>query len=123
MCTTPPLHTAWSGYVLSPRPLNIYHQHPSSTFLFPLPSSLRSASRPPVTISPSGRAPSRCVGREHRVPSFTPLQHKIHVLSLAGDLLGTFAPDKDPGFGVRAVAWHPAALFLAVLGWDDKVSH
>ena len=32
-----------------------------------------------------------------------------------------FAPEKDPGFGVRAVAWHPAGLFLAVLGWDDKV--
>ena len=49
------------------------------------------------------------------------MQHKVYVLSLAGELLGTFAPDKDPGFGVRAVAWHPAGLFLAVLGWDDKV--
>lgn len=47
----------------------------------------------------------------------------VHILSLAGDVLGTFTPERDPGFGVRTVAWHPAGLYLAVLGWDDKVSN
>ncbi|KAL6299160.1 Quino protein amine dehydrogenase [Sparassis latifolia] len=52
-----------------------------------------------------------------------PLEFKLCVLTLAGELLGTFAPagGADPGFGVRAVAWHPAGLFLAVAGYDDKV--
>ena len=49
-------------------------------------------------------------------------QYKLYVLSLAGDLLGTFCPDPDRGFGVRAVTWHPSGAFLAVAGWDDKVS-
>ena len=48
-------------------------------------------------------------------------QYKICVLSLTGDLLATFTPDPDPGFGVRNVAWHPNGLFLLVAGWDDKV--
>lgn len=48
-------------------------------------------------------------------------QYKICVLSLTGDLLATFSPDPDPGFGVRNVAWHPNGLFLLVSGWDDKV--
>ncbi|KZT63453.1 YVTN repeat-like/Quino protein amine dehydrogenase [Daedalea quercina L-15889] len=75
---------------------------------FPLPTGLFSA----LSLSPTG---------SHVAVWEGPLEHKIHVLSLAGEHLGTFAPEKDPGFGVRAVAWHPAGLFLAVLGWDDKV--
>jgi hypothetical protein len=39
-----------------------------------------------------------------------------------GDILGTFSPDPDPGFGIRRVAWHPNGMFLAVGGWDDKAS-
>lgn len=49
------------------------------------------------------------------------IQYKIHILSLAGDLQGTFSPSPDPGFGVRSVAWHPSGMFLAVSGWDDRV--
>lgn len=48
-------------------------------------------------------------------------QYKLCILSLAGDLIATFTPDPDPGFGVRNVAWHPNGLFLLVAGWDDKV--
>jgi hypothetical protein len=43
-------------------------------------------------------------------------------LSLAGDVLGSFKPDPDPGFGIRDVVWHPSDMFLAVSGWDNKVS-
>ncbi|PPQ81698.1 hypothetical protein CVT26_007771 [Gymnopilus dilepis] len=50
-----------------------------------------------------------------------PLEYKLHVLSLAGDLQTTFSPLPDPGFGIRTVAWHPNGMFLAVGGWDDKV--
>ena len=48
-------------------------------------------------------------------------QYKLFVLSLTGDLLGSFAPDPNRGFGVRSVTWHPSGAFLAVAGWDDKV--
>ena len=58
-----------------------------------------------------------------RSRSWHPLiQYKISILSLAGDVQGTFTPSPDPGFGVRSVAWHPSGMFLAVGGWDDKVS-
>ena len=40
---------------------------------------------------------------------------------MTGDLLGTFAAEPDPGFGIRNVAWHPSGMFLAIAGWDDKV--
>lgn len=50
------------------------------------------------------------------------MQYKISILSLAGDVQGTFSPSPDPGFGVRSVAWHPSGMFLAIGGWDDKVS-
>lgn len=43
-------------------------------------------------------------------------------MSLAGDVLGNFKPDPDPGFGIRNVVWHPSDMFLAVSGWDNKVS-
>ncbi|KAG8219715.1 hypothetical protein J3R82DRAFT_683 [Butyriboletus roseoflavus] len=49
------------------------------------------------------------------------LEYKISILSLAGDVQGTFSPSPDPGFGVRSVAWHPSGMFLAIGGWDDKV--
>lgn len=49
------------------------------------------------------------------------LQYKLYIISLNGDLLGSFTPDHDPGFGIRGVAWHPTGMFLAVGGWDDKV--
>ena len=46
----------------------------------------------------------------------------MHILTLNGRVLTSFTPYLDPGFGIRAVAWHPTGLFLAVGGWDDKVS-
>jgi WD40 repeat protein len=49
-------------------------------------------------------------------------QYKLFILSLAGDVLGSFKPDPDPGFGIRNVVWHPSDMFLAVSGWDNKVS-
>jgi hypothetical protein len=49
-------------------------------------------------------------------------QYRLFVLSLAGDVLGNFKPDPDPGFGIRNVIWHPSGMFLAVSGWDNKVS-
>lgn len=48
-------------------------------------------------------------------------QYKLHILTLTGDHLATFAPRPDPGFGIRTVAWHPTGAFIAVGGWDDKV--
>ncbi|KAH9838777.1 YVTN repeat-like/Quino protein amine dehydrogenase [Rhodofomes roseus] len=75
---------------------------------FPLPTALFAA----LSLSPTGNHVAVWEG---------PLEHKIYILSLAGELLGTFTPEKDPTFGVRAVAWHPVGLFLVVLGWDDKV--
>lgn len=49
------------------------------------------------------------------------MEYKLHILSLAGDVQGTFSPKPNPGFGVRNVAWHPTGMFLAVAGWDDKI--
>jgi hypothetical protein len=51
-----------------------------------------------------------------------PQQYKLFILSLAGDVVGSFKPDPDPGFGIRNVVWHPSDMFLAVSGWDNKVS-
>lgn len=48
-------------------------------------------------------------------------QYRLFILSLAGDVLGSFKPDPDPGFGIRNVVWHPSDMFLAVSGWDNKV--
>lgn len=44
------------------------------------------------------------------------------MLSLAGEIQGSFCPDPDSGFGIRRVVWHPSGMFLAIGGWDDKVS-
>lgn len=49
------------------------------------------------------------------------IQFKLHVLTLAGDLLVTFTPEPDPIFGVRSVAWHPNGMFLIAASWDDRV--
>ena len=49
-------------------------------------------------------------------------QYKLYVLSLSGNVITSFSPDPDPGFGIRKVAWHPSGMFLVVGGWDDKVS-
>ncbi|KAI6047767.1 WD repeat-containing protein 8 [Pisolithus marmoratus] len=49
------------------------------------------------------------------------LEYKLHIISLAGDVQGTFTPTPDPGFGIRHVAWHPTGMFIAVGGWDDKI--
>jgi hypothetical protein len=48
-------------------------------------------------------------------------QYRVFILSLTGDVLGSFKPDPDPGFGIRNVVWHPSGMFLAVSGWDNKV--
>lgn len=50
-----------------------------------------------------------------------PLEFKLHVLTLAGDLLVTFTPEPDPIFGVRSVAWHPNGMFLIAASWDDRM--
>ena len=79
----------------------------------------------PVTILRSGRVFWRCVISNHntkgrRLTTLHP-QYKLHILSLAGDVQGTFSPEPDPGFGIRNAAWHPTGMFIAVAGWDDKV--
>ena len=51
----------------------------------------------------------------------TYLQYKLYIVTLAGNVVGTFSPEPDPGFGIRTVSWHPSGLFLAVAGTDDKV--
>ncbi|THH17388.1 hypothetical protein EW146_g3401 [Bondarzewia mesenterica] len=75
---------------------------------YPLPTSSMSS----MSLSPTGN---------HLAVWEGPLEYKLYILSLAGDLLGAFSPDPDPGFGVRNVAWHPSGIFLAVGGWDDKI--
>jgi hypothetical protein len=50
------------------------------------------------------------------------VKYKLSILNLAGTVLRTFVPDPDPGLGIRSVAWHPSGAFLAIGGWDDKVS-
>ncbi|KIK96018.1 hypothetical protein PAXRUDRAFT_32676 [Paxillus rubicundulus Ve08.2h10] len=75
---------------------------------FPLPTANLSS----LALSPTGNYLAIWEGI---------LEYKISILSLAGDIQGTFCPSPDPGFGVRNVAWHPTGMFLAVGGWDDKI--
>lgn len=75
---------------------------------FPLPSSSLAA----VFLSPAGNVLAISEG---------PLEYKLYVVTLAGDLLGTFSPEPDRGLGIRSVAWHPSGNYLAVAGWDDKI--
>lgn len=49
------------------------------------------------------------------------LEYRLYVLSLMGDIQGTFSPNVDPGFGIRNATWHPTGMFIAVGGWDDKI--
>jgi WD40 repeat protein len=48
-------------------------------------------------------------------------QFKLFIMSLSGQLQGTFSPPSETGLGIRAVSWHPLGHYLAVGGWDDKV--
>ncbi|KAJ6604531.1 quinon protein alcohol dehydrogenase-like superfamily [Mycena vulgaris] len=75
---------------------------------FPSPSSSLAS----LALSPTGN---------HLAVWEGPIEYKLYVLSLMGDILGTFCPEPDPGFGIRRVAWHPSGMFLAVGGWDDKI--
>lgn len=50
-----------------------------------------------------------------------PVEYKLYILTLAGNVLHSFTPDPDPGIGIRTVAWHPSGTFLAIAGYDDKV--
>ena len=54
-------------------------------------------------------------------PNANLLQFKIYIVTLAGDLLGSFTPEPDRGLGIRSVTWHPSGSYLVVAGWDDKV--
>ncbi|KAF9569883.1 WD40 repeat-like protein [Agrocybe pediades] len=75
---------------------------------FPLPTSSIAS----LALSPNGNYVAIWEGS---------LDYKLHVLTLTGNLLTTFSPLPDPGFGIKNVAWHPTGTFLAVGGWDDKV--
>ncbi|KAJ8517990.1 hypothetical protein ONZ45_g4900 [Pleurotus djamor] len=75
---------------------------------FPLPTTSISS----LSLSPNGN---------HLAVWEGPLEYKLHILSLAGSVVGSFTPEPDPGFGIRGVAWHPTGMFIAVGGWDDKV--
>ncbi|KAI0320374.1 YVTN repeat-like/Quino protein amine dehydrogenase [Amylostereum chailletii] len=75
---------------------------------YPLPTSSLSS----LSLSPTGNHVAVWEG---------PLEYKLFILSLTGEVLGSFSPDPDPGFGVRNVAWHPSGMFLAVAGWDEKI--
>ncbi|KAJ6574989.1 YVTN repeat-like/Quino protein amine dehydrogenase [Mycena capillaripes] len=75
---------------------------------FPLPTSSLAS----LALSPTGN---------HLAVWEGPIEYKLYILSLVGDILGTFSPDPDPGFGIRRVAWHPSGMFLAIGGWDDKI--
>ncbi|KAL9715926.1 hypothetical protein Ac2012v2_000370 [Leucoagaricus gongylophorus] len=75
---------------------------------FPLPTSSLSS----FSVSPTGN---------HIAVWEGPLEFKLHVLTLAGDLLVTFTPEPDPIFGVRSVAWHPNGMFLIAASWDDRM--
>ncbi|TFK77216.1 WD repeat-containing protein 8 [Pluteus cervinus] len=75
---------------------------------FPLPTSSMAS----LALSPTGN---------HIAVWEGPLEYKLYILTLSGDILQCFTPDHDPGLGIRNVAWHPSGTFLAVAGWDDKV--
>ncbi|EKM54295.1 uncharacterized protein PHACADRAFT_123237 [Phanerochaete carnosa HHB-10118-sp] len=75
---------------------------------FPLPSSSLAS----VSLSPAGNVLAVWEG---------PLEYKIYIVTVAGDLLGTFSPEPDRGLGIRSVAWHPSGTYLVVAGWDDKI--
>ncbi|KIP11638.1 hypothetical protein PHLGIDRAFT_458424 [Phlebiopsis gigantea 11061_1 CR5-6] len=90
--------------------LGVYDTHQSYRLVrhFPLPS----ASLASISLSPLGNHVAVWEG---------PLEFKIYILTLAGDLLGTFSPEPDRGLGIRCVTWHPSGSYLLVAGWDDKI--
>ncbi|EPQ60552.1 YVTN repeat-like/Quino protein amine dehydrogenase [Gloeophyllum trabeum ATCC 11539] len=75
---------------------------------YPLPTASLSS----LSVSPTGNHVAVWEG---------PLEYKLYILTLAGEILASFSPDPDPGLGIRSVAWHPGGAFLAVGGWDDKI--
>ncbi|KAI0819785.1 YVTN repeat-like/Quino protein amine dehydrogenase [Trametes gibbosa] len=90
--------------------LGVYDAHEAYRLVrhFPLPTSSLAS----VSLSPTGNCLAVWEG---------PLEFKLYIVSLAGNVLGTFSPEQDPGFGIRKVSWHPSGMFLAVAGSDDKV--
>ncbi|KAI0034262.1 quinon protein alcohol dehydrogenase-like superfamily [Vararia minispora EC-137] len=75
---------------------------------YPLPTTSMAS----IAISPSGNHVAVWEG---------PLEYKLCILSLTGELIGSFKPDPDPGLGIRCVAWHPSGMFIALAGWDDRI--
>ncbi|KAF5385412.1 hypothetical protein D9757_005386 [Collybiopsis confluens] len=75
---------------------------------FALPTSSLAS----FSLSPTGNHISAWEG---------PLEYKLYILTLAGHCLKKFAPEPEPVLGIREVAWHPSGMFLAILGFDDKV--
>ncbi|KAI0366469.1 YVTN repeat-like/Quino protein amine dehydrogenase [Pilatotrama ljubarskyi] len=90
--------------------LGVYDAHEAYRLVrhFPLPTNSLAS----VSLSPTGNNLAMWEG---------PLEYKLYIVSLAGNVVGTFSPEPDPGFGIRMVAWHPSGMFLAVAGSDDKV--
>ncbi|KAF8585584.1 YVTN repeat-like/Quino protein amine dehydrogenase [Ramaria rubella] len=74
----------------------------------PLPSTSLSS----LALSPTG---------DHLAFWEGPLEYKLYIMTLAGCLLTTFTPERDPALGIRTVAWHPSGSFIAVGGHDDKI--
>ncbi|KAG6851214.1 hypothetical protein H0H93_015224 [Arthromyces matolae] len=75
---------------------------------FPLPTSSLAS----LSLSPVGDYLAVWEG---------PTEYKLYIMNLAGSTIATFSPDRDPGLGIRCVAWHPSGSFLSIGGWDDKV--
>ncbi|KAI0653693.1 YVTN repeat-like/Quino protein amine dehydrogenase [Cubamyces menziesii] len=90
--------------------LGVYDAHEAYRLVrhFPLPTGSLAS----LSLSPTGNYLAVWEG---------PLEYKLYIVTLAGNILGTFTPDPDPGFGIRMVSWHPSGMFLAVAGSDDKV--
>ncbi|RDX44321.1 WD repeat-containing protein 8 [Lentinus brumalis] len=90
--------------------LGVYDAHEAYRLVrhFPLPTGSMAS----VSLSPTGN---------HLAVWEGPLEYKLYIVTLAGNVVGTFSPEPDPGFGIRSVAWHPSGMFLAVAGADDKV--
>ncbi|KAI1789913.1 WD repeat-containing protein 8 [Ganoderma leucocontextum] len=90
--------------------LGVYDAHEAYRLVrhFPLPTGSISS----LSLSPTGNYLAVWEG---------PLEYKLYIITLAGNVVATFSPEPDPGFGIRFVSWHPSGLFLAVAGSDDRV--